>query len=310
MLSVTKPTRSSASVKAGHRAIGFAWAGWVPLAILPTIACLLRARFLRWEFMWILSIAIFLGCKWETWLRATGGRTNAGLWRNAAYLFLWPGMDAAKFLTAGRTVGRPGSREWAAASGTTLLGVALVVAVAGRPPAADTVFDGWVGMLGIVLFLHFGLFHLLSLVWRTAGVDAPPIMRAPLRSTSLGEFWGKRWNLGFRQLTHGLVYEPMRRRAGAPFAIVAAFLVSGVIHDLVISFPARGGYGLPTAYFVLQGGGVLFEKSKAGDWLGIGSGVRGWAFTLLCAGGPAYWLFHPLFIRTVMLPFFAFLGGH
>jgi hypothetical protein len=290
---------------AWHRA----WVGWLPLVALSAAACLLRARLAAWEFMWILSLAIFFGCKWETWFRASDERANADVGRNLAYLFLWPGMDAPKFLAVGRSVASPQPSEWATATAKTLLGIVLMSFVSRRPPPTNTLLDGWIGMLGIILFLHFGIFHVLSLIWRSAGVDAQPIMRAPLLATSLSEFWGKRWNLGFRQLTHGLVYEPVRRRAGAPAAILAAFFVSGIIHDLGISFPARGGYGLPTAYFALQGIGVLLEKSEAGSWLGIGGGIRGWLFALLCAGAPAFWLFHPLFISRVMLPFFAFLGG-
>ena len=60
-------------------------------------------------------------------------------------------------------------------------------------------------MLGLILLLHFGSFHIVALLWQTLGVKATAIISAPLRSTSLGEFWGKRWNLGFRQLSHELI---------------------------------------------------------------------------------------------------------
>jgi hypothetical protein len=292
----------------GGEAMRHAWAGWIPLAVFPAVVCLLRGRLVPWEFMWILSLTIFFGCKWETWFRASDARARAGIGRNLSYLFLWPGMDAARFMATERPVAPPHAREWAAATAKTLLGIAFIGFVARRPVAANTLLDGWIGMVGIVLFLHFGLFNIISLIWRSAGVEAQPIMRSPISSTSLSEFWGKRWNLGFRQLTHTLVYEPVRRKAGPSLAILAAFTVSGIIHDIVISLPARGGYGLPTGYFLLQGIGVLLEKSRAGRWLGIGGGLRGWIFTLLCAGVPAFWLFHPPFIDRVMLPFFAFLG--
>jgi len=38
---------------------------------------------------------------------------------------------------------------------------------------------GWTGLLGLILFLHFGLFDLLVFAWQSAGVRAEPIMRAP-----------------------------------------------------------------------------------------------------------------------------------
>ena len=65
-------------------------------------------------------------------------------------------------------------------------------------------------MTGIVLVLHFGIFDLLSLGWRRLGVDAAPVMRSPLRSTSLAEFWGRRWNTAFHELAARFTYAPLR----------------------------------------------------------------------------------------------------
>jgi hypothetical protein len=73
--------------------------------------------------------------------------------------------------------------------------------------------------------------------------------------------------------------------------------------------PARGGYGLPTAYFVLQGLALLFEHSKPGRKLRIGSGWRGWCFAALVAGVPAFWLFHSVFIHHVILPMLHAIGA-
>jgi hypothetical protein len=38
-------------------------------------------------------------------------------------------------------------------------------------------------MAGLILLLHFGTFHVLSLAWRRAGVNAQPIMRSPVLAT-------------------------------------------------------------------------------------------------------------------------------
>ena len=81
------------------------------------------------------------------------------------------------------------------------------------------------------------------------------------------------------------------------------FMVSGLIHDLVISLPAHAGYGLPTAYFVLQGVGMTIEHSSFGKRLGLGHGVRGYFFMALLVAGPAFGLFHPWFAMRVILPF-------
>jgi alginate O-acetyltransferase complex protein AlgI len=164
-------------------------------------------------------------------------------------------------------------------------------------------------MLGLVLLLHFGLFHLLSAGWRALRVDAPPIMNAPLRSTTVGEFWGQRWNAAFNDLALRLVFRPTVRRLGIAGATLLAFLVSGLIHELVISLPAGAGFGFPSGYFLLQGLGVLTERSAAGRRLGLRGGVRGWIFTMIVVAGPAFWLFHPPFVSKVILPFMQAIGA-
>jgi alginate O-acetyltransferase complex protein AlgI len=149
----------------------------------------------------------------------------------------------------------------------------------------------WSALVGLASLLHFGLFHLAALAWQTAGVDARPLMQAPWRAVSPSEFWGRRWNLAFRELAHELVFRPMLRRWGPARATLAAFLTSGLIHDLVISLPARAGYGLPTLYFLIQAAGVLAGRKG------------GRLFTILLVTLPAPLLFHPPFINRVIVPF-------
>ena len=128
---------------------------------------------------------------------------------------------------------------------------------------------GWMGMAGVVLTLHFGLFHLLSCAWRRAGVEARPLMNAPVVSESLGEFWGRRWNTAFRDLTHRFLLRPMTRRLGVRGGIAAGFVCSGLVHELVISVPAGGGYGDPTLFFAIQGIGILVERGRLGRSAGL-----------------------------------------
>ena len=81
---------------------------------------------------------------------------------------------------------------------------------------------GWVGMVGIVLTLHFGLFHLLSCAWRSAGVEARPLMNDPLASQSVSEFWGRRWNTAFRDLAHRFLFRPLSARLGPRWGLFAS----------------------------------------------------------------------------------------
>jgi alginate O-acetyltransferase complex protein AlgI len=158
-------------------------------------------------------------------------------------------------------------------------------------------------MWGLILLLHFGSFEVVALFWQRLGVNATPIMSSPLRSTSLGEFWGNRWNLGFRQFSHDLIFLPLQRSLGAGAAGFLVFIVSGLIHEAVISLPAGGGYGLPTSYFALQGAGVALERSALGKRLALRQGWRGWLFTAAFTAVPVFVLFHPWFVRRVIIPF-------
>jgi alginate O-acetyltransferase complex protein AlgI len=264
------------------------------------VAC--RNLLPAWVFMWVLSFAIYLSLKWLTWWRARS-RIAHSSWRSVAYLLAWPGMDAEAFLDASQPVPLPAPATWISAIIETILGAVLLWVVARSIPQEESLLRGWVGMLGLILLLHFGTFQIVALLWQSVGVKAKAIMSAPLRSTSLGEFWGRRWNLGFRQLSHELIFRPLHRRLGVDAAGFLVFAVSGLIHDLVISLPARGGYGLPTIYFLLQGTGMTIEHSRFGERFELGHGVRGWFFTAVFVAGPAFWLFHPWFVLRVILPF-------
>ena len=278
------------------------WQGWLPLFGLPIAAIASRSRVPPWLFMWALSFSIFAGLKWMTWWN---DRTivHRSFGRSVAYLLAWPGMDAATFLNPNQRHAPPAFREWLWAIAKTALGVLLLWTVARQIPAEQLLLRGWIGLVGLVLLLHFGSFHLIALFWQARGVNAEPIMSKPILSKTLSEFWSKRWNLGFRQLAHDFIFQPLHRRIGVVAAGFLVFVLSGLIHDLVISLPARTGYGLPTAYFILQGLGVTWERSDVGRRLGLRSGPPARIFAFVVTATPAYWLFHPPFVLRVIVPF-------
>ena len=306
-ISESLPSRSAVATVPG----GWGnWIGWTPLIFLPLLTTALRARLLPWVFMWLLAAAIFAGCKWLTWWEARATGLIAGDWkRNAGYLALWPGMDAGEFFDEVTQKRRIPSDDWIAAGAKILTGITLIKFGAGAILLSHPMLGGWAGMVGLVLVLHFGIFQLLALAWQHAGVDVKPIMQKPLKSRSLSELWGKRWNLGFRVLSHTWVFQPLQRSFGPVIGILGAFVASGLLHDLVISVPARAGYGLPTAYFLAQGLGVIAERSQTGQRFGLGRGARGWLWTALIAAGPVYALFHPWFVMRIIDPFLLAIAG-
>jgi hypothetical protein len=272
--------------------------GWLPILVGPPAAFVSGIRFdwPPWAVMWAVAVAIFVGCKWLTWRRSPA--PHAPGWVHLAYLFAWPGLDAKAFLSARRPPNRPPASEWLFAAAK--LGFGAAVLWVGTPllPAAHPLARGWVGMVGLIFLLHFGTFHLLSCCWRTLGRDARPLMNWPVLAGSLSEFWGRRWNTAFRDLTHRFLFAPLASRLGPKGAVAAGFVFSGAVHDLVISVPAGGGYGWPTLYFVTQGAGLLLERK-------VGASRLLTAAVLLA---PAYGLFHPPFVLHVIVPFLAAVG--
>lgn len=282
--------------------------GWLLAPALILLAWAVRPLVPAWVYMWGVALTFYALAKWLTLRQALAIARPANT-KVSNYLLAWVGMDARTFLFGQKPTSRPSTGEWLYAAVKSSFGASLIWGVTRLIPASAGWLQGWVGMIGCIFLLHFGLFHLLALAWRRAGIDAVPIMRAPVLAVSLAEFWGKRWNLAFHQLAQELAFRPLRRRWGAPAATLCVFALSGLVHEAVISLPAHGGYGLPTLYFLIQGFGLLWERSRWGRWLGIGSGCRGWIWTFACTAAPVALLFHPLFITNVILPFLRAIGA-
>ena len=295
-------------ITAPPRSFGLSAVDWIS-ALLPTGIVLSLGRTLpAWAWMWTIAVALFIGAKWVT-IRGfliSSKRANPG--RLLAFGLLWPGMDLRAFCGTS-PVRPPAGCEWAGAAAKTFFGAAVLWLGVPMVGATHPISTGWVGMIGIVLLLHFRLFHLLSATWRALGINARPIMRSPAAATSLSGFWGESWNDAFSDLMHENAFKPLTKRIGPRGALLLVFMISGALHEFVISVPAHGCYGLPTAYFVLQGLALLFERSGTGRKLGLGSGIKGWCFVALVAGVPAFWLFHPIFIRHVILPMLNAIGA-
>jgi hypothetical protein len=263
-----------------------------------------------WVVMWVLAWAIWMVCKVITWYAAVGNGRGPNLRTAAiAYFLGWPGMDPRPFVhrenprSCGPALNN--SRQWCGAVGTTLIGAAVIWLVARRIMPISPFAAGWAGMIGTAMLLHFGLFRLIALFWRACGVMVEPIMREPARATSLADFW-HRWNRGFRDLAYRLIFLPLHRRIGVVGATFATFFFSGIVHDVVISVPSRAGFGLPTLYFLLQGLGVILEKSPAARRCPK-SLLRAFMYVTVIA--PMGLLFHPPFVRNVYLPFLGAIGA-
>jgi hypothetical protein len=257
-----------------------------------------------WVRMWIAASAIWFGCKWSM----SFGHTDAMCpQRLSIYWLLWPGMDAKPF--AADSDQRTETTDWIQGAVLATTGAVLFLVVAPRVIGNHPRAGGWCGWIGLILLLHFGLFHLLAMGLRQSGIPVQPLMRNPLGATSLADFWGRRWNHAFQEVAQRLLFKPLARRLGATVATLSVFLASGLVHELVITVPAGGGYGLPTLYFLIQGVGLLVERGSLVEVMRKGGGWFGRTFTLLVATAPVMLLFPPPFIQGVIVPMIRWVTG-
>ncbi|XP_065864707.1 acyl-CoA--sterol O-acyltransferase 1-like [Euphorbia lathyris] len=168
-----------------------------------------------------------------------------------------------------------------------------------------------------VLFMHccvgllfvdfiFGIGNALACAILNMELDPPS--DKPYFSTSLQDFWGRRWNLMITNLLRHTVYKPTRQcldgvlgKWSPPVAVLATFVVSGLMHELVFYHVTRVTPTWEvTCFFLLHGICLVVEnglKSKFGGkwklhWLVSGPLTVG--FVVVTAN----WLFYPPLTRT------------
>ena len=95
-----------------------------------------------------------------------------------------------------------------------------------------------------------------------------------------------------------LLFQPLlASRLSKKQTVFALFLVSGILHELALSFPVSAGWGGPLLYFGIQGFGMQFEKRRE---LSKKSWSRLWTWTIILL--PAPLLFHSKLREVLMLP--------
>lgn len=264
-----------------------------------------------WQWMWLLALTLFAGVKLLTIGRlGLHARQAFPTARLLGYLLLWPGMRPQPFFRGAETPGLPVKSLLVRGVFHVLLGAAILwLTPRSWLVALPAWARGWVGLVGIALVLHFGLFDLLAAAWRRRGVAVEPLFLRPTYSASVSEFWSRRWNRAFSDFSRDLILKPCSRRVSTRAAGFTVFVISGLMHDLVISVPAGGGYGLPTLYFLLQGLLVRCEGIRPVRDCLRRRPAFAHIWTWIAVVAPAPLLFHTPFLERIVLPFLAALGA-
>ncbi len=158
----------------------------------------------------------------------------------------------------------------------------------------------WTVFIPMSLAFHFGILRLLKSAMRLAGYPVRTLFPNVLVARGIGDFWSRRWNVGYSQMMQRLVGRPVTKMAGDSAGIMAVFMGSGILHELAITLPVRSGYGLPTLYFTFHGLLVLAE-SKSGRPIGR-------IPSLLLVAAPIFLLFPSAFQNEVILEILSWFG--
>ena len=107
----------------------------------------------------------------------------------------------------------------------------------------------------------------------------PPLFDSPWLSTSLSEFWGRRWHQMIRDVSLNLG-QPFNRLLSRFGDLFGAFLVSGIFHEIELRSFGRGGSLVAIiGFWMMNGVGVVLERiwtKNTGRRVG---GVWGWTWT-------------------------------
>lgn len=164
--------------------------------------------------------------------------------------------------------------------------------------------------LHIYLMLEMLLALFAALAKALVRVELEPQFDEPYLATSLQDFWGRRWNLMVSNVLHPTVYRPVRSvsarvvgRKWAPIpAVLAAFSVSGLMHELIFYNIGRlRPSGEMMCFFLVHGVSLSSEivvKKMVIDTKFAPPIMVSRALTLVYVMYTSFWLFFPPFLRA------------
>ncbi|KAL3355082.1 hypothetical protein AABB24_019263 [Solanum stoloniferum] len=162
--------------------------------------------------------------------------------------------------------------------------------------------------LHIYFFLEILLTMVSTMVRVASRVELEPPFDEPYKTSSLQDFWGKRWNFMVTNILRPTVYNPVRSlmldrisRKWAPLpAVLATFFVSGIMHELIFYYISREKPSWEvTCFFIIHGVALSIEimvKKLLNDKFLVSrfvSGPLALGFIILTS----FWLFFPPLLR-------------
>lgn len=191
------------------------------------------------------------------WQIADGSRfkSRSGIF---VFLFAWPGISVGGFTERNEIDSTTGSRfleAWL----TMLTGVAILfgVSLIGR---GDSTVLNYIALFSVLLIVHLGLVEVVADGIRLLGFSPRSLFDRPYLATSLRDFWSVRWNRAFVDMNKIFIMTPLRDKIPLAVLTFSIFAVSGILHEVGISYAEGTSWGYPLLYFVVQGVGMELER--------------------------------------------------
>eukprot|EP00668_Euglena_longa_P042023 GGOE01055389.1.p1 GENE.GGOE01055389.1~~GGOE01055389.1.p1 ORF type:complete len:252 (+),score=35.81 GGOE01055389.1:178-933(+) len=149
-------------------------------------------------------------------------------------------------------------------------------------PVAYNVF------LSLVMYLHISLQYTSTnlFAFKLLGLSLSNGMDNPYMSTSLADFWGRRWNMVASSSLRHLIYDPIREGRVVPkehtefrhdprdsseqrrkaWGSFMAFLVSGLMHEYIMWIATGFWSGEMFLFFVVHGLATNAERAGKAFW--------------------------------------------
>ncbi|TDE12790.1 wax synthase family protein [Dyadobacter psychrotolerans] len=285
------------------------WPSWLLLVLSVLIVHILFLNQPSVLRMFVLITTAFTGMKVVSATVGYQDKTNKLTFKQWLFFCLtWAGMKADIFESLGASP-LPGGRQMIV-FGTSRIGIGLLLVFGAHRvvllplnPDVSYVLTSLMLLVAFSLILHFGLLNISAGIWRFFGVNTYFLFNAPLKASSLTEFWSKRWNVAFSEMTSITIFRPLKDKLGSGPALIIAFLFSGLLHELAISVSVKNGYGLPMLYFIIHGCVVLIEKVLfRKNILFLQNKIFAKLWVLFWLVAPIPLLFHYKFMQEIVWP--------
>jgi hypothetical protein len=247
--------------------------------LFPVPMFLNASPFARFGLMIFMGVPWVIATAWRFAPAKPGGRTRF------AFFFSWFGTQKIEFLKK-RRLNLPSVIHVIIAG--VVFDLALNVLKSASPVGLSLLLC-WLAC-GVAIF-SFAEMLTATHVFITAllGIHAPALMRSPWLSTSVNEFWTRRWNIALSVLCfRPFFFGPLARRGIVP-ALFAAFLASAILHVLacfqaLVQWPISLAFG---AFFLVQPLLILAERAlRVRRW--PVSAARTWTLTALAVTSPLF----------------------